>query len=75
MSDQEMQEAQRLEFVAWAIARGGGFHDADWSTALTEQERQRYRQDARAAIAAIREYDAVVQDGNGEPPPRTHLGP
>jgi hypothetical protein len=47
-----------VEEVARAVARAGGFHDADWSTALTEQERQRYRWDARAAIEAVRKYDA-----------------
>ena len=57
--DDKAGEADQIEHVVRVLARTGGFHDADWSAALTEQERQWYRRDARAAIAAIREYDAA----------------
>lgn len=57
-------DADRIEYVARSLARAGGFHEVDWTAALTEQERQWYRRDARAAITATREYEQAHAPGH-----------
>jgi uncharacterized protein YjbI with pentapeptide repeats len=57
--DADAAEDDQVEHVARVLARTGGFHDADWTTGLTEQERQWYRRDARAAIKAVHDYEVT----------------
>jgi uncharacterized protein YjbI with pentapeptide repeats len=56
MGDRSITTAQ-VEHVARALAREAGFHAADWENALTEQERERYRRDASAALASAHQFD------------------
>jgi uncharacterized protein YjbI with pentapeptide repeats len=58
------EEPDDVTHVARALARAVGFAEADWDHTLTAHEREMYRRDARAAIAAVHEYERPAGAGD-----------